>query len=211
MRRVVLIVPVAALAATLAGCGNSASKTASLPAPTSSSVSAPATVTDTVVPPATTATVPAATSRAATTGPTACTTADLTVTIGAGDGTAGSVYYPLHFLDKASTACTITAFAGVSFGAPGNGAQVGAAATRSTAATPTVTLSPGSEATAMLQVADYLNYTPSQCNATAVSGFRVYPPNNTASAYVVLPGATKACATGPSQLSIQPVVAGSGV
>ncbi len=207
-----LVLPAAAVAVAVAGCGssgNASAGTGSTAAPTSASV--PATVTDTVVPPTATATSTSGTNASPTaSGPVACATANLTVTLGASDGAAGSVIYPLHFTNKGAGACTITAYPGVSFVAPGDGKQVGAPATRdSGATTPTITLAPGAEATAQLKVTDYQNFPATACAATAVSGFRVYPPDNTAAAYVPLPGGSQAC-TKAEQLDVQPVVAGAG-
>jgi hypothetical protein len=195
---------IAALA--LAGCGTSGSGAVtsgggSSPAPPTTQ----ATVTDTVVPPATTATTAPTTAS----GPIACATGDLTVSLGTSEGAAGSIDYPLHFTNRGATACTITAYPGVSVVAPGTGVQVGPAATRTGGSAPTITLSPGAEATSSVQLTDYANFPASACEATAVSGFRVYPPDNTVAAYVPFPAATKACTTA-ADLEVQPVVAGAG-
>jgi hypothetical protein len=206
-----LVLPAAAVAVVVAGCGSSGTTSAGTSGTTPpASASVPATVTDTVVPPATTTTATAGTTVSPTaTGPVACATANLTVSIGAPEGAAGSEIYPLHFTNKAAAACTITAYPGVSFVAPGNGSQVGVAAVRATGVpTPTITLSSGAEATAQVKVAEYQNFPASACASTAISGFRVYPPDNKTAAYVTIPGATKAC-TKASQLQVQPVVAGA--
>jgi hypothetical protein len=209
VRKIVLVLPLAA-AALVAGCGSSA-KTAQGVSSTIPPFQSSATDTVTV-PPSTPTTAPS--SSAVPTGPAACTTANLTVSLGAGNGAAGSSYYPLHFVNKGSASCTMTGFPGVSFVAPGNGNQVGKAATRSSASTPTVTLAPGGEATATVQVAETGNFGASDCGPTAVSGLRVYPPANTAAAYVRFSGAQQACgkdlsSTGSSQLVVRPVKAGS--
>jgi hypothetical protein len=108
----------------------------------------------------------------------------------------------------------MTGFPGVSFVAPGNGMQVGTAATRTTDPTPTVILAPGDHATAALQIVDTSNFSPEDCGPTAVSGLRIYPPNNPAAAYVDFHGSAQECskdlsATGSYQLSIQPVMPGN--
>lgn len=210
MRRIVLVLPFA-VAGLVAGCGGSSAKTAV--GVDSSTPPVPSTATDTAtVPPTTSAPAPA--SSTAPTGPAACATASLAVSLGTANGAAGSTYYPLHFVNKGSTSCTMTGYPGVSFVAPGNGSQVGKAATRSAASTPTVTLAPGGEATATVQVAQTGNFSPADCGPTAVSGLRVYPPANTAAAYVTLPGNQQGCSkdlssTGSSQLIVRPVLAGS--
>lgn len=207
MRTIVLVLPLAA-AALLAGCGGSSPKAG---VDVTSGSPPPFTASDTATAPPTTA---GGSTSSAPTGPAPCATTNLTVSLGAGQGAAGSTYYPLHFVNKSSSACTMTGYPGVSFVAPGNGHQVGAAATRSTDAAPTVTLAPGGEGTATVQIASYQDFGPAACGATAVSGLRIYPPANTAAAYVPLPGSQQACAkntspTGSSQLIIRPVKAGT--
>ncbi len=206
MRRSALAASFAALAA-VAACGSTAkvvAGTTGTPTPAGSA----GTVTDTVVPPVTTVTTAATT--AAPSGPSACTTTNLTVSLGTPEGTAGSAIYPLHLTNKGTAACTVTGYPGVSFVAPGSGAQVGKPASRSPGSAPTVTLSPGAEATAELQVTDYLNYPPSSCAATPVAGLRVYPPANTASAFVAFTTSTRACSTQVPQLTVQTLLAGPG-
>ena len=209
MRKIVLVLPLAA-AALVAGCGGSSSKAGVGVDSTTPPVQSTATDTATV-PPSNSAPAPNGT---APTGPAACTTANLTVSLGSGNGAAGSSYYPVHFVNKGSASCTMTGFPGISFVAPGNGNQVGKAATRSSAATPAVTLAPGGEATATVQIAQTGNFGASDCVPTAVSGLRIYPPANTAAAYVPLPGNQQACSkdlssTGSGQLIVRPVQAGS--
>jgi hypothetical protein len=209
MNKAVLLIPIAA-AAVLTGCGSS-SKTAADTGTTSPTAapSSTAPVTVTVNSPSS-----ATATAAPVSGPATCASATVSVILGAGDGAAGSTYYPLHFTNTGSATCTITGFPGVSFVAPGDGVQVGSPAARSGSSNGTVTLAPGAEATAVLQVADYANFTPSDCDATAVSGFRVYVPGNTAASYVALPSVSMACskdltATGSAELVVEAVKAGA--
>lgn len=206
MNKIVLVAPLAG-AALLAGCGSTSHATRGTVPPLQTGTSSGAatsaaptgTSTDTEPPPASDA----------------CTTANLSLSLGPPNGAAGSSYYPLHFTNTGSAACTITGYPGVSFVAPGGGQQVGAAATRSGDATPTATLAPGAEATATVQVASYQNFDPGTCAPTAVSGLRVYPPGSTTAAYVAFPGGNQqACSkdlssTGSSELIIRPVKAGA--
>ncbi len=132
------------------------------------------------------------------------------MSLGTPNGTAGSIYYPLHFVNKGSAACTMTGYPGVSFVAPGNGTQVGKAATRTTAPTPTVTLGPGGQATATVQIAETGNFSQADCGPTTVSGLRIYPPANTADTYVKFSNSQQACSkdlspTGSNQLVVRPV------
>lgn len=211
MRRLALVLPAAAVAALAVSCGGGGGggKTVAIGTDTTSAPP-PATVTDTVVPPATTTTASTTTSSTAPSGPAPCATTSLKVSLGLGNGAAGSVIYPLHFTNSGSASCTITGFPGVSFVAPGNGQQVGKPAVRSSSSTPTVTLTEGAQATASVKVAGYQNFPPAQCKPTAVSGLRVYPPDNKAATYVAFTSSMQACSAGETLLQIQPVHAGSG-
>ena len=135
-----------------------------------------------------------------------CQTADLALTLGAAEGSAGSMYEPLHFTNKGASACTLFGYPGVSFVTAGSGDQVGAAASRNAQhAARTVILSPGASADALVQVVDHGNYGADQCKATAVSGFRVYPPGNRDAAYVPFDNAVTACSTDVTQLTVDAV------
>lgn len=137
---------------------------------------------------------------------TTCQTKDLTLSLGQGEGTAGSMYEPLHFTNKGADACTLYGYPGVSFVTTGSGDQVGSPASRNPQhPARTVTLSPGATADAIVQVVDHGNYGADQCKATTVSGFRVYPPGNKSAAYVPFHDAVTACSTDVTQLTVEAV------
>ena len=140
------------------------------------------------------------------TAPTTCQTHDLNLTLGQGEGTAGSIYEPLRFTNKGASACTLYGYPGVSFVTAGSGTQVGSPASRNPQhPAKTVTLSPGDSAEAVVQVVDHGNYGPDQCKATDVSGFRVYPPGSKDAAYVPFDTASTACSTDVAQLTVEAV------
>jgi len=171
-----------------------------------------ATVTATTTATATvTVTATATPSSSATAGSlTRCPVGLLTVTLGATNGTAGSIYQPIVFTNRGSAACTLDGHPGVSFVAPGSGAQVGAAATPlATPPATTVTLTPAAAASALLRTVDYGNFSTAACVAKPVSALRVYPPGSTASVVLALPPGSKACSTKVAQLSVGAVVTGS--
>lgn len=141
---------------------------------------------------------------------TTCQTKDLSFSLGTSEGTAGSVYQPLRLTNTGTGTCTLTGYPGVSFVTGASGDQVGAAASRNPQhAVTTVTLAPGATAESVVQVVDHMNYAPAQCKATDVSGFRVYPPGNTAAAYVPFDHSSSACSTDVTQLTVQAVTAAS--
>jgi len=175
------------------------------------------TVTVTTTPPtsgtpttATTSSTPATTSTSASARPHACLTSGLSVHLGASQGSAGHVNEPIVFTNTGSSACTLYGYPGVSFVAPGSGHQVGAAAKRNAQHPPAaVTLAVGASASALLQIANYHDYPPADCQAVPVSGLRVYPPGNRAAAYVAFSSASTACSSQVDQLMVQATVSGS--
>jgi Protein of unknown function (DUF4232) len=153
------VIPAAAFI--VAGCGSAGPGAA----PTK-------TVTVTTTPSSPTTTAPAAP------GTSQCTTADLRLSVGASNGAAGTIYYPLDFTNTSSTPCMMYGYPGVAFVSSPGGSQVGAAAGRSSTAPALVTLAPGATAHATLMVSDAL--IGSQCppgNQVQVSTVQVYPPD----------------------------------
>jgi len=179
-----------AAVATVAGCGGGGATT-----------NAARTITTTKTPAPTTST---ATSTSTSTS--MCQTGSLVVTLGQAEGTAGSIYEPLRFTNEGASACTLYGYPGVSFVTAGSGDQVGTPASRNPQhPATTVILSAGASADAVVQVVDHGNYGADQCKATAVSGFRVYPPGNKDAAYVPFDDAVTACSTDVSQLTVEAV------
>jgi len=131
------------------------------------------------------------------------------VSLGNPNGAAGTTFYPLVMTNVSATPCRLSGYPGVSLVGGGSGQQVGAAAVR-TQSNPVrvLTLKPGQRAHATLGVATAENYPPKRCQPTPANGFRVYPPNQTRSAYVAQ--ATTGCRnTGVTLLQIAPMSAGS--
>jgi len=191
--RIVLGTSIAAIA-TVAGCGSGATHNAAKVGPAGSGGKG----SDTVV----------ATSTSTSTA--GCATKNLSFSIGTADGAAGSVYEPLRFTNKGSAACTLFGYPGVSFVTAGSGDQIGADASRNPQhSAATVTLAPGATAESIVQVVDHMNYSPELCKAADVSGFRVYPPGETAAAYVPFDHASSACSTSVTQLTVEAVTAAS--
>src|SRR5436309_2778301 len=117
--------------------------------------------------------------------PPTCGTSDLSVRMGASGGAAGSEYAPVVFTNTSAVACTLAGYPGVSYAAPNDGAQVGAAASRNALhAAMTVTLAPGATASALVQMANHANYPAATCKTATVGGLRVYPPGSRTAGYV---------------------------
>lgn len=134
----------------------------------------------------------------------------MTAALKDGTGAAGTFYYDLTFLNHGTAPCTLFGYPGVSYVRGDTGIQTGDAADRNpsiagqTGAT-VVTLAAGATAHAVLAEVDVANYSPSDCQPTAIRGLRVYPPDQTTALFV--PQATTGCqATGVHQLGVGFVV-----
>jgi hypothetical protein len=191
-------VPVAGLIAAglLAGCGSAGgSGGTATPGGAGSSSSAP----NAEVSQSAQSTSSAAASAAGSTGPTsqpaaagpgACPADDLKVTVGPGNGAAGSNYYPLDFTNTGGAACTMYGYPGVAFvtkagGTAAGGTVLGEPAFRNSALAPKlVTLAPGATAHALLQAQVAQNYPAAICKPVTGHWLQIYPPGSKAAEYV---------------------------
>ena len=140
----------------------------------------------------------------------ACATSALKVTVpkGQGNAAAGSSYYPIQFTNASGTSCTLYGYPGVSFVTAPGGGQIGPAATRNPAtARQLVSLSPGQTVHAELQVVNAENYPPSGCGPVTARWLKIYPPNQTAPAYVRF--TAQACSKPEHILSVATVQPGA--
>ena len=117
-----------------------------------------------------------------------CRTPDLVVWLDTrGGAAAGSVYYHLEFTNLERSSCSLRGYPGVSAVGLG-GQQLGRAASRNPQhPSRTITLTPGSTATAILQIANAANFPVSVCKPTTAAGVRAYPPGQTTSRTVPFP------------------------
>jgi hypothetical protein len=127
-----------------------------------------------------------------------CKASGLTATIDStGGGAAGSVYMKLILTNSGTEPCLLKGFAGVSLTADANGDPIGAAAIRDES-TPAadVLLAPGQAGTATLRYSQAANHP--DCIMAPAAGFRVYPPEDTASLFIAQP--RDACSDTATQL-----------
>jgi len=174
----------AAAALLLSGCvsGTTPSPTPSGPASVTASPpssAAPVTETPAATPTSTPAPAPPGTAR--------CKAASLAATTDSpGGAAAGNVSMTLTLTNAGTEPCLLTGFAVVSLTAGPTGEPIGAAATPDySAPVPEVLLAPGQAGTATLQYSQAGNYP--DCTRTQAAGFRIYPPEDTASLFVVQP------------------------
>ncbi len=111
-------------------------------------------------------------------GPLPCPTTDLRLTVGAANGAAGTIYYPIDFTNTSTSACTLYGYPGVAFVSSPGGSQVGAPAARGSNTVPAlVTLEPGAAAHATLAVSDVLIGNNCLRHQVQVHWVQVYPPD----------------------------------
>ncbi|HKU36432.1 MAG TPA: DUF4232 domain-containing protein [Paenarthrobacter sp.] len=166
----------------IAACGPSPSPAGSSSAPPTS-----ATPSSTSASPSASTSPSAPATSAAPAGPALCKASSLTVaTDSTGGGAAGSIYEKLILTNSGSAPCILEGFAGVSLTADANGAPIGEPAARETTVPVTkIELAPGKAAWAELRYTQAGNY--GDCTKVAAAGYRIYPPEDTASLFVAEP------------------------
>ncbi len=104
-----------------------------------------------------------------------CATSALKVSLGPANGTAGTVFYPLTFVNTGKLGCTLGGYPGVS-AVTGSGKQIGSPASRIPSSFKTVTLLSGKSASALVGIVETGNFSPSQCAPVTAAGLKVFPP-----------------------------------
>lgn len=199
MKNVVITTAVAAAAFLLTACGPSQPQSQGTPEPSSTSStptasSAPATSQAPSSTPPSSSSAPAEPAPA----PARCKAANLAVTEdSSGGGAAGSVYSQLILTNTGTAPCLLRGFPGVSLTADANGAPIGAPA-RQDGSSPVadVLLAPGKAGAADMRYTQAGNYP--DCAVTQAAGYRIYPPEDTASLFLAEP--RNACANDKIEL-----------
>lgn len=182
----VITTAAAAAALLLTACGPSQPQTQASTEPGPSSASP----TTSSAAPSTTASPPSSATPTAA-GPALCKAATLSAANDStGGGAAGSVYMTLTLTNTGTEACLLKGFPGVSLTADANGAPIGAPATRDeTTPAVDVLLAPGQSGAAVLRYTQAGNFP--DCTMVPAAGYRIYPPEDTASLFLAQP--TQAC------------------
>ena len=213
--RVTGVMVAGAAVAAAAGCSQSGGSSSAPPATSAASVSASASApavsssaSSSASPAGSTAAVsPRAAASAAANG---CATRDLQAKAGVAQGAAGSVYQVIDFTNISNATCTMYGYPGVSLAAGTPVAQVGAAASRSNVAAPSVvTLAPGQTANALLRITQALNYPSATCSPSATTYLQIYPPGQTTPIYLAY-RSTGCTSNSVNLLTIGVVQAGAG-
>src|SRR4051812_43836575 len=165
--------------ALLAACGTQPQTAASAPQ-SGTAASTTTTARSAAPPPPSGSTPPSAGSTGSPSGAqvssTACTTAELAVSPGPGQGQSGMQKSDATFTltNKGGRTCTLEGYPGVSFVTGDNGTQVGAPARRTDAPPKLVTLEPGAGAPTLLLITSPDAYDQAECKPTDVRGLRIY-------------------------------------
>lgn len=181
-----LVLTTAAAALLLSGCGTGATQTGSAGQTTAPAANTAPSSASGAAEPAPASPSEASTGTAAQSGPALCKAAGLTPSIEVTGAAAGSVYQEVILTNSGAGPCLLTGFPGVSLTTDANGEPIGAAAVRDPSSPVTeVVLAPGQAGTATLRYTQAGNYL--DCMRTEAAGFRIYPPEDTASLFVADP------------------------
>lgn len=114
-----------------------------------------------------------------------CPSSALKARVAPYDAGAGHLYSRMTFVNSSGVTCYMRGYPGVSYVAGDDGHQVGGSAIRQPGrGAHTVRLAPGGHAYAFVDQAEVRNFPDVSCDPTAVRGYRVYPPDETAAKYV---------------------------
>jgi hypothetical protein len=134
---------------------------------------------------------------------TSCATSALKVSLGPANGTAGTTFYPLKFVNTSKTSCTLSGYPGVS-AVTSSGKQIGNPAARVNSKFRTVTLAPGKQQSASVGIVDTGNFSAATCKPVTAAGLRIIPPNQSQS--VTLKKKFSTCSsTATTSLQVRPI------
>lgn len=134
-----------------------------------------------------------------------CVTPNLKIDADNMQGAAGSTLLDVVFTNTGDEECSLEGYPGVSLVTDNNGTQLGASAEREESGeSDKVTLQPGDRATAAVRITKVGALDPEECSPKTADGIRVYPPEETRSAYIELEG-LEGCTGKDRYMSVQPV------
>jgi Protein of unknown function (DUF4232) len=134
---------------------------------------------------------------------TSCATSALKVSLGPANGTAGTTFYALKFVNQGKTSCTLRGYPGVS-AVTSSGKQIGKPASRIQSNFRTVTLAPGKQQSSSVGIVDTGNLSAASCKPVTAAGLRIIPPNQNQA--VMLKKKFSTCSsTASTSLQVSPV------
>jgi hypothetical protein len=136
-----------------------------------------------------------------------CSSSHLKLSLGIGQGTAGTSYQVLVLTNIGSAACTLFGYPGVSF-VDSTGAIIGLPSSRDHGRVRTIRLPAGGAANALSRQPDPGNFSPSACQMKTADRVRVFPPGQTVALFAH--DAVPVCSTATGRTGIGPMLAGTG-
>src|SRR5450755_647488 len=132
-----------------------------------------------------------------------CATSALKVSLGLANATAGTTFYPLKFVNKSKTSCTLRGYPGVS-AVTSSDKQIGRPALRIQSKFRTVTLAPGKQQSSSVGIVDTGSFSAASCKPVTAAGLRIIPPDQ--SQPVMLKKKFSTCSsTASTSLQVSPV------
>jgi hypothetical protein len=104
-----------------------------------------------------------------------CAASALKVSLGSPNGAAGTVFYPLKFVNTGKLGCTLRGYPSVS-AVTGNGKQIGSPASQISSSYKTLTLLSGKRVSAPVGIVETGDFSSSQCAPVTAAGLKVFPP-----------------------------------
>lgn len=139
-----------------------------------------------------------------------CKAGSLRLSFGGSDAAMNQRYTVLRFTNKGNRSCVIVGFPGVSYVGGDDGRQIGAPAQRNGGIRPQITLAPGQVASTVIHSVN--GGVLPDCQQADARGYRIYPPDDTASRYLPFPGGDLQVCANPSdpQLDVSSIKPGAG-
>ena len=133
-----------------------------------------------------------------------CHTSDISASLEAESGAAGSRYLALTLTNQSDHSCTLYGYPGVSAVGGNDGHQIGKPADKDrNAPASLVSVTPGEAATVTVKKAQTGNYSPESCKPQRARGLRVYPPDEKAALFVDYP--TDTCSGDTVNMHVGPI------
>ncbi len=132
-----------------------------------------------------------------------CSTSALKVSLGSPNGTAGTTFYPLKFMNTGKLGCTLRGYPGVS-AVTSSGKQIGSPASQISSSYRTITLLAGKSASAPVGIVETGNFSPSQCAPVTAAGLKVFPPGQ-GKAVTIKKSFSTCSSTNVISLTVKPV------
>ncbi|WP_251042072.1 DUF4232 domain-containing protein [Arthrobacter sp. ISL-30] len=197
-----MLTAVAACVLLLSACGQGQPQGQGSPAGTATSDSSTSSTTPASPTPSSPAAVPSESIAAAGTPRCKADSLEARMDSDKGGGAAGSVYMKLVLTNTGGATCLLKGFPGVSLTHAPDGEPIGLAASRDNVTSVVdVVLAPGQSGTAVLRYVQPGNIP--ECSQAPAMGFRIYPPEETASLFIAQE--TRACTNADiSLLAVSP-------